>query len=116
MEHGDASEDRMIIGYDENIMIYHSADEKEEKSETQEGKTSEEKTEEDEETVEQIFHTLSEKQKNVIYAMFGQAFGEPDKPEDKNDPINPGTGVLVTGGMAVLISGAVMLISKKKRK
>ena len=38
------------------------------------------------------------------------------KPEDKNDPINPGTGVLVTGGMAVLISGAVMLISKKKRK
>lgn len=85
MEHGDASEDRMIIGYDENIMIYHSADEKEEKSETQEGKTSEEKTEEDEETVEQIFDTLSEKQKNVIYAMFGQAFGEPDKPEDKND-------------------------------
>ena len=66
-------------------MIYHSADEKEEKSETQEGKTSEEKTEEDEETVEQIFDTLSEKQKNVIYAMFGQAFGEPDKPEDKND-------------------------------
>ena len=45
MEHGDDSEDRMIIGYDENIMIYHSADEKEEKSETQEGKTSEEKTE-----------------------------------------------------------------------
>lgn len=85
MEHGDDSEDRMIIGYDENIMIYHSADEKEEKSETQEGKTSEEKTEEDEETVEQIFDTLSEKQKNVIYAMFGQAFGEPDKPEDKND-------------------------------
>ena len=29
MEHGDDSEDRMIIGYDENIMIYHSADEKE---------------------------------------------------------------------------------------
>ena len=25
MEHGDDSEDRMIIGYDENIMIYHSA-------------------------------------------------------------------------------------------
>ncbi|MFR4579772.1 MAG: hypothetical protein ACLT76_09320 [Clostridium fessum] len=45
----------------------------EEKSETQEDKTSEEKTEEDEETVEQIFDTLSEKQKNVIYAMFGQA-------------------------------------------
>ena len=48
MEHGDDSEDRTIIGYDENIMIYHSADEKEEQSETQEGKTSEEKTEEDE--------------------------------------------------------------------
>ena len=56
----------------------------------------------------------------------GNSSGTPDepilpgdcsgKPEDKNDPINPGTGVLVTGGMAVLISGAVMLVSKKKRK
>lgn len=56
----------------------------------------------------------------------GNSSGTPDepilpgdcsgKPEDKNDPINPSTGVLVTGGMAVLISGAVMLVSKKKRK
>lgn len=56
----------------------------------------------------------------------GDSSGTPDepilpgdssgKPDDKNDPISPDTGVLVTGGMAVLISGAVMLVSKKKRK
>ena len=56
----------------------------------------------------------------------GDSSGTPDepilpgdssgKPDDKNNPVNPGTGVLVTGGMAVLISGAVMLVSKKKRK
>ena len=56
----------------------------------------------------------------------GDSSGKPDepilpgdssgKPDDKNNPVSPDTGVLVTGGMAVLISGAVMLVSKKKRK
>lgn len=36
-------------------------------------------------------------------------------PEDDN-PVSPDTGVLVTGGMAALLSGAIMLVSKKKRK
>lgn len=50
MAHGETSEDRTIIGYDENIMIYHSAEEDdkseekktEEKSKSKEDKTSEE--------------------------------------------------------------------------
>lgn len=54
MAHGETSEDRTIIGYDENIMIYHSAEEDdkseekktEEKSKSKEDKTSEEKPEE----------------------------------------------------------------------
>lgn len=91
MAHGETSEDRTIIGYDENIMIYHSAEEDdkseekktEEKSESKEDKTSEEKPEEDDETIEQVFNTLNEKQKNVVYAMIGQAIGETDEPEDK---------------------------------
>ena len=98
MAHGETSEDRTIIGYDENIMIYHSAEEDdkseekktEEKSKSKEDKTSEEKTEEDDETIEQVFNTLNEKQKNVVYAMIGQAIGETDKPEDKNDDDSKG--------------------------
>ena len=101
MAHGETSEDRTIIGYDENIMIYHSAEEDdkseeketEEKSESKEDKTSEEKTEEDDETIEQVFNTLNEKQKNVVYAMIGQAIGETDKPEDKNDDDSKGGNV-----------------------
>ena len=98
MAHGETSEDRTIIGYDENIMIYHSAEEDdkseekktEEKSESKEDKTSEEKPEEDDETIEQVFNTLNEKQKNVVYAMIGQAIGETDEPEDKNDDDSKG--------------------------
>lgn len=98
MAHGETSEDRTIIGYDENIMIYHSAEEDdkseekkaEEKSKSKEDKTSEEKPEEVEETIEQVFNTLNEKQKNVVYAMIGQAMGETDKPEDKNDDDSKG--------------------------
>ena len=42
------------------------------------------------ETIEQVFNTLNEKQKNVVYAMIGQAIGETDKPEDKNDDDSKG--------------------------
>ena len=96
MEHGSTSEERMIIGYDENIMLYHSDKEDKntektaEKSETQEDKDSEEKTEEDDETIEQVFNTLSEKQKNVVYAMIGQALEEDNEPEDKKDDDSKG--------------------------
>ena len=80
MAHGETSEDRTIIGYDENIMIYHSAEEDdkseekktEEKSESKEDKTSEEKPEEDDETIEQVFNTLNEKQKNVVLTQSAQ--------------------------------------------
>ena len=96
MEHGSTSEERMIIGYDENIMLYHSDKEDKntektaEKSETQEDKDSEEKPEEDDETIEQVFNTLSEKQKNVVYAMIGQALEEDNEPEDKKDDDSKG--------------------------
>ena len=94
MEHGANAEERMIIGYDENIMIYHSADENDNPEEKKTGEKPEEQEEkpkeEDEETVEQVFNTLNEKQKKVVYAMIGQALGEPDEPEDKNNDDSKG--------------------------
>ncbi len=41
---------------------------------------------------------------------------EPDKPGNPDKPVSPDTGVVLTGGMALLLSGAAMLLSKKKRK
>lgn len=90
MEHGSTSEDRMIIGYDENIMLYHSDEEDKNTEKTEENKTFEEKPEEDDETIEQVFNTLSEKQKNVVYAMIGQALEEDNEPEDKKDDDSKG--------------------------
>lgn len=88
MEHSDESEDRVVISYDENIMIYHSAEENKEEDTDSKKSSSEEKTEEDE-TIEDVFNTLSEKQKNVVYAMIGQALEE-NEPEDKEDDESKG--------------------------
>lgn len=97
MEHGETSEDRTIIGYDENIMLYHSADEKEddpkEKTEESTEKKDESKEKDDsegEETLEDVFNTLNEKQKNVVYAMVGQAREEKGEPEDKDNDDSKG--------------------------
>lgn len=71
MVHGDGSEEiGIVVGYDENIMLYHS-DEEETKDKEESPKESEE-TEpknEDAETVSEIFNTLTDKQKNIVYAM-----------------------------------------------
>lgn len=42
--------------------------------------------------------------------------GSSGTPTDKDDTENPDTGVALTGGMTVLLSGIAMLISGKKRK
>ena len=86
MAHGDGEEDGVIINYDENaITIYHS-----DETETKEDKlmTEEIKKTEGEETVADVFNTLTEKQKTVVYAMIGQALedasGEEDDEEDED--------------------------------
>lgn len=108
MSHGADADDEMIIGYNENIMLYgdeaepvsHSADEKEEEPEKKEsetkkeseddGKKEESKKSEDEETLQDVFDSMTEKQQNVCLAMVSQALGEnedseDDEPDDKDD-------------------------------
>ena len=65
MAHGDDVEEGGIIYTDEKFSLYHADDGKEE--ETKEDKS------EDEETVKDVFNTLTEKQKNVVYFMIGSA-------------------------------------------
>lgn len=90
MAHSDDGDDGgMIIGYDENIMLYHSSDfekkdvEKKEKEDSKvEGDKKEEKKEK---TVDDIFNELTEEQKDVVYSMVGQALEEGKSGEKNND-------------------------------
>ena len=90
MAHSDDGDDGgMIIGYDENIMLYHSSDfekkdvEKKEKEDSKvEGDNKEEKKEK---TVADVFNELTEEQKDVVYAMVGQAIEEGKKSGEKNN-------------------------------
>lgn len=71
--------------WNENIMI-HSADSKKEEKEMED--ESEKKTtepDEGEETVADVFNTLNEKQKTVVYAMIGQALKDGGDSDDEDD-------------------------------
>ena len=81
MSHGEDSSDESIIYTGENIMIYHSDDEKEPKKQTP---SADEGKKDDEETVEDVVNSMTEKQKTVMYALIGQAL-EDAKNDNKSD-------------------------------
>ena len=103
--HGEDSEEEAIIFTDEEIALYHSDDEKkkkkpedDEEDEKKEDDNSEEETDEEDEdmtdeekkklqhadgdeTVEEVFNTLSDKQKQAVYAIIGAALEEEGEAE-----------------------------------
>lgn len=94
IKHGEESDEEGIIYTGENITLSHSESVKEqEKSEEEELKHANDEKKEDtkvaeeskknegEETVADVFNTLSEKQKTVVYAMIGQALEDNNKSE-----------------------------------
>ena len=87
VSHGEESDEEAIIFTGEDISLYH-ADKKEDKPvDKKEDPKDTDKTKkkpEDEETVADVFNTLNEKQKTVVYAMIGQALEENKEPEDKD--------------------------------
>jgi len=68
MSHGEESDDEAIIYTGEDISLSHA-----------------DKKSEDEETIADVFNTLTEKQKTVVYALIGQALEEKEESEDNND-------------------------------
>lgn len=83
---GIVAEDEAIINYNENIMLYHSNDKNDDKGDGDkkpEEKDDDKKKPEDE-TIGDVFDTLTEKQQNVVLALIGQALGESEEPEDNN--------------------------------
>ena len=101
MVHGEDTEEGVIVGYDENIMVHHY----EEPTDTlQHAKAAEENTKEEtkdmaetiekkaapeaenkEKTVKDVFDTLTEEQKTVVYALIGQALEDAGVSDDENE-------------------------------
>ena len=89
--HGEESEEEAIIYTGEDISLSHAAFvEKEKEDKPMEDPKKMEKSEkpEGEKTVKDVFDTLTEEQKTVVYALIGQALegkDEPDVYEDEDD-------------------------------
>ena len=101
MSHSDSDEaEAVIVGFDENITIYHSdefdgdviahADDSENPDKKKENKGDEKMNkngkmnENDDKTVAEVFDELTEDQKTVVYALIGQALEE-NGDEDEDD-------------------------------
>ena len=83
--HGEESEEEAIIYTGEDISLSHAAyEEKEKEDKPMEDPKKMEKSEkpEGEKTVKDVFDTLTEEQKTVVYALIGQALESKDEPDD----------------------------------
>ena len=71
IRHGESSDEEGVIYTGENLELYHA----EENQNENEGKKEEDKEVDNkkEKTVQDVFDTLTEEQKNVVYALIGQA-------------------------------------------
>lgn len=84
-EDGSETVDEAVIFMGENFELYH-ADEKDEKEKTMaEEKTPVENSGDGEETIQDVFDTLNEKQKTVVYALIGAALDEKGGTDDDDD-------------------------------
>lgn len=87
--HNDADGEGLIVGYDENIMLYHADTEEkpEEKKEPEKEEVKEDtdKKDESEETLQDIIDTMTEKQQNVVYDIIGAAASAINAIESKDD-------------------------------
>lgn len=81
IRHGEEMEDEAVIYNDEEISLYHAD---EENTETK-PKSDKNNSKETEETVADVFNTLSEKQKNVVYAIIGAALEDDADEEDESE-------------------------------
>ena len=96
LAHGEDSDEEAIIYTGEEIDLYHSEikdeeeeDKKPKEPESEEKEKKEEMKNDEEKTVQDVFDTLNEEQKNVVYALVGQALadnkGSADDDEDDDD-------------------------------
>ena len=80
MVHGEESDEEAVIFTGENISLSHA-----ENGPQPEEKIEEEKTMAKEKTVQDVFNELTEEQKQVVYALIGQALEDAQDEEDEGD-------------------------------
>lgn len=116
MAHGEESDEEAVIYTGENISLSH-ADEEEMPEEKPEQKK-EEKPMEKEKTVQDVFDELTEEQKNVVYALIGQALedaGVDTEGEDEKMKHNVFDNDEMEYGNVLSHSDMVDIISDAKR-
>lgn len=91
ISHGEdaESEEEGVIYTDEHIeMLQHSDEDEDDKNKNEKGETNMEEDQkeiehnDEEKTIEEIFNTLNEEQKQAVYAIVGQALEKGDEPND----------------------------------
>lgn len=83
IKHGEESDEEAVIYTGEQISLFHAEEntaDKEEKKVAEENKKPE-----SEETIADVFNTLTEKQKTVVYAMIGQALEHSEDSDNTDD-------------------------------
>ena len=84
MSHSNVTEEEgLVVGYDENVVLYHK--EENVKEAVQVAQDPKENLTNNEETVGDVFNSLSEKQKTVVYALIGQAIEDAKGGDDEED-------------------------------
>lgn len=90
IRHGEIFEDEAIVYPGEQIELYHAADMDAAKPEPKTEKKEPEEKDDDGETVGDVFNTLTEKQKNVVYALIALALSEGEDGEAKHSDEDEG--------------------------
>ena len=79
MSHSAEGDEELEASWDENIMLYHSADNKKKGESTVAEETKKPEEESKDKTVKQVFDTLTDEQKEAVYAMLGMVIEEDEK-------------------------------------
>lgn len=90
IQHSDDGEEEVLddeayICTGESISLYHSSDTKKEEAKEEKTMAEETKKTENEKTVQEVFDTLNEEQKTVVYALIGQALEDAAGENDEDD-------------------------------
>lgn len=83
--HGEASEEEAVIYNDEEIEIRHADDEEKKEDKSVAETNTKAPAENKEKTVQEVFDTLNEEQKTVVYALIGQALEDANAGEDNDE-------------------------------
>lgn len=84
IRHADGSDEEVIILLNESIELYHADENKQDKKE-EKNMAEETNKQETGKTVKDVFDTLTEEQKTVVYAMIGQALEDAGAIDDEED-------------------------------